>query len=143
MGKNVVSLEQLQQEAAHFIQTLAPNTRGATIVTLSGELGAGKTTFTQAVAKALGIADTITSPTFVLEKIYSVEHDTRFDRFVHIDAYRLKEAAELRAIGFDEVIADAKNLIFLEWPEKVPGVQATIAITLSVNENMSRDISYA
>lgn len=143
MGKNLASIEQLQQEAAHFIQTLEPNTSGATLVTLSGELGAGKTTFTQSVARALGISDTITSPTFVIEKIYPVENDTRFDRFIHIDAYRLKDITELHAVGFDDVIANPKNLIFLEWPEKVPGVQATNAITLSVNEDMSRDISYA
>lgn len=143
MGKNLGSLELLQQEAAHFIQTLVPATSGATLVTLSGELGAGKTTFTQAVARALGISETITSPTFVIEKIYPVEHDARFGRFIHIDAYRLKDVAELRAIGFDEVLTEPRTLIFLEWPEKVPGVQATTAITLSVNEDMGRDISYA
>ncbi len=143
MGKNLGSLELLQQEAAHFIQTLIPATSGATLVTLSGELGAGKTTFTQSAARALGISETITSPTFVIEKIYPVEHDVRFDRFIHIDAYRLKDIAELHAIGFNEIVTNPKNLIFVEWPEKVPGVQATTAITLSVNEDMSRDISYA
>ncbi|HET9641369.1 MAG TPA: tRNA (adenosine(37)-N6)-threonylcarbamoyltransferase complex ATPase subunit type 1 TsaE, partial [Candidatus Paceibacterota bacterium] len=60
---------EFEEEAARFVRALRPNEQ-ATLVTLSGELGAGKTAFTKAAARALGITETVTSPTFVLEKIY-------------------------------------------------------------------------
>ncbi len=91
----------------------------ATVVGLFGELGAGKTSFTQGVAKAFGIKDHITSPTFVLEKIYKLGKKFDYDHLVHIDAYRLEGARELSALGWDEILADPKNIIFIEWPERV------------------------
>ena len=90
----------------------------ATVVTLSGELGAGKTTFAQGIAKALGVEETVTSPTFVIEKIYQLEKQ-KFSRLVHIDAYRLNGAHELQMLGWDELLRDPQNLIVLEWPENV------------------------
>lgn len=112
------SLEEFNEEAARFITELLPRPGNATVVTLSGELGAGKTTFVQAVAKALGVAESVTSPTFVLEKIYQLE-GREFSHLIHIDAYRLKGAQELEALGWKELLADTGNLIVLEWPERV------------------------
>lgn len=90
----------------------------ATIITLSGDLGAGKTTFTQAFGKHLGIKKKINSPTFVIMKKYSIasgEHNFLF----HLDAYRLKNEKELEKLGWAEIISDPKNLILIEWPENV------------------------
>jgi tRNA threonylcarbamoyladenosine biosynthesis protein TsaE len=101
----------------------------ATVVTLSGELGAGKTTFVQKVAHALGIEDRVTSPTFVLEKIYQLS-EQRFERLIHIDAYRLDSSKELEALGFAELLADPKNLILLEWPERVADLIPEDAIAI-------------
>ena len=70
MQKEIKTLAELEEEAKRFVNTLAPSQRDATLVTLVGELGAGKTAFTKAVAHALGVEEIITSPTFVLEKIY-------------------------------------------------------------------------
>lgn len=116
---------------------------GATLVTLSGELGAGKTAFTKAAAKALGVEEIITSPTFVLEKIYLLGEQP-FKRLIHIDAYRLEKGADLAPLGFDELMQDAGNLILLEWPEKVDDVlpAATVRISLTVNPDGSRIIFY-
>ncbi|MBI5140359.1 MAG: tRNA (adenosine(37)-N6)-threonylcarbamoyltransferase complex ATPase subunit type 1 TsaE [Candidatus Vogelbacteria bacterium] len=93
----------------------------ATVVGLFGELGAGKTSFTQGVAKALGVEGDITSPTFVLEKIYKIskKYNRDFERLVHIDAYRLDEPKEILKLGWEELISDPKNLILIEWPERV------------------------
>lgn len=111
--------DELQAQAMQFISRLKPRNK-ATVVTLSGELGAGKTTFAQGIAKALGVEETVTSPTFVLEKIYALEHQ-KFARLVHVDAYRLKNAHELEALDWKELRADPRNLIVLEWPERIEG----------------------
>lgn len=116
-------------EPEEFVVGLKPQADAATVVTLSGDLGAGKTTFTQGVARALGVTETVTSPTFVLEKIYPIRNTSRsngagklgFKRLVHIDAYRLKGAHELEVLGWNELLADPGNLILLEWPERVEG----------------------
>jgi tRNA threonylcarbamoyladenosine biosynthesis protein TsaE len=114
------SLQQTEQIAKDFIQTLTPSDT-ATIVALHGDLGAGKTTFTQAVAKILGVTDTVTSPTFVIEKIYKLDHKD-FSHLIHIDAYRLESGKELETLGWKKIAEDPKNLIFIEWPEKVSGI---------------------
>ena len=92
---------------------------GATIITLSGDLGAGKTTLTQEVARRLGVIGEITSPTFVIMKRYEINH-THFKNLIHIDAYRLNSDAELLTLGFQEISENKDNLIFIEWPERVP-----------------------
>lgn len=143
MEKRIGSIEELALEAEHFIQTLTPGER-ATLVTLSGELGAGKTTFTQAIAKALGVTESVTSPTFVLEKIYALPPATAFEKLVHIDAYRLKGGSELAALGFDEIMGDTKNLVVLEWPERVADMLPlpTHTITLTPEADGSRTLVY-
>lgn len=124
MEKMIQTLEDLEAEAESFAGSFAPNPRGATLVTLSGELGAGKTAFAKAVAKAFGVEETVNSPTFVLEKIYVLppklgSWTSKFRRLVHIDAYRLEKGSDLTPLCFDELMQDSRNLILLEWPEKV------------------------
>lgn len=145
MEKIVATLAEFEAEAARFAGTLAPSPRGATLVTLSGELGAGKTAFTKAVARAFGVEEVVTSPTFVLEKIYQLGSEaSKFRRLVHIDAYRLESGRDLAALGFDEFMQDAGNLILLEWPEKV--VEAlpvpTARLSIVAHDNGSRVITY-
>src|ERR1700679_1259702 len=118
MEVHTIELEDFISEATRFAQSLSPRADTATVVTLSGDLGTGKTTFTQAVAKALGVGEDVTSPTFVIEKIYQLKGQ-KFDRLIHIDAYRLENEHELKVLGFEELLEDPKNLILLEWPERV------------------------
>jgi tRNA threonylcarbamoyladenosine biosynthesis protein TsaE len=141
----VKTLDELDAEAARFVGSVAPSPRGATLVTLSGELGAGKTAFTKAVAKALGIEEIVNSPTFVLEKIYKLPKGQSFKNLIHIDAYRLESGSELAPLGFDEILKDERNLILLEWPEKVADALPTpdVKISFVVLANDARMISYA
>ena len=118
-----------QRKASEILRSLVPRPDAATIVALSGELGAGKTTFVQAMARALGVEDAVTSPTFVLEKVYELQGQA-FERLIHIDAYRLKGARELEALGWQELIATPGNLIVLEWPERVAGLIPNDAIRI-------------
>ena len=144
MERLIETLLELEAEATRFIRTLVPQKGRATLVTLRGELGAGKTAFTQAVARALGVAEIVTSPTFVLEKIYLLSGQ-QFKRLIHIDAYRLEKGSELAPLGFDELMHDEGNLILLEWPEKVEGAlpTPTMKVSFTVNSDGSRILSYA
>lgn len=124
--------EGLRTIAAEFLSALAPRQDRATLVTLSGELGAGKTTFTQAIAQELGIETTVSSPTFVIEKVYQLAGQ-RWQRLVHIDAYRLRFAKELAVLGWEQLLADPSDLIILEWPEKVPELIPETAVKVRID----------
>lgn len=144
MAETLTNLGELETEAARFVRSLAPRTEGATLVTLSGELGAGKTAFVQAVARTWGVEETVSSPTFVLEKIYALPNGSVFKRLVHIDAYRLEKGSDLAPIGFDELMQDKGNVVFLEWPERVADAlpPRAVGITLVAEPNGTRTISY-
>ncbi len=94
------------------------------VVGLYGDLGAGKTTFTQALGKALGIKEAITSPTFVIMKTYKLKNlkTYKLKNLIHIDAYRLKKGEELLKLGWADIISDPKNLVLIEWPEQVADI---------------------
>ncbi|MEK7108960.1 MAG: tRNA (adenosine(37)-N6)-threonylcarbamoyltransferase complex ATPase subunit type 1 TsaE [Patescibacteria group bacterium] len=109
----------------------------AYIVALKGDLGAGKTTFVQALCKRLGIKDTVQSPTYVLMKSYplagpltSFGAPRRFNRLVHIDAYRLENPAEFAALKPEQFLDDPKALVVVEWPGRlgraIPAADLTI-----------------
>jgi tRNA threonylcarbamoyladenosine biosynthesis protein TsaE len=122
------SHDDLQRIAADLVRTLMPIDE-ATVITLSGVLGAGKTTFVQGVARSLGVAEQVSSPTFVIEKVYDLENQP-WERLVHIDAYRLESAKSLEVLRWHERLADPGNLILLEWPERVPEAMPERAIRL-------------
>jgi tRNA threonylcarbamoyladenosine biosynthesis protein TsaE len=135
--------EKMEEEAARFVRSCVPRTDGATVVTLSGELGAGKTAFVKGAAKEFGITEHVTSPTFVIMKIYSLRGQ-KFKRLVHIDAYRLKGEHHLKVLGWDELSSNPENIIFLEWPEQASGAIPinAIKITLRYTGDDEREIQY-
>ena len=86
------------------------------VIALTGELGAGKTTFTQGFAEGLGIKDKIISPTFVLMRIHKIPKSEKF--LYHIDLYRLEGREQFLGLGLEEIINDPNNIILIEWAEK-------------------------
>lgn len=107
-------------ETHAFAKRLLVTLHGGNVLSLSGNLGAGKTTFVQGLGKAAGIKEHVTSPTFVLMKIYALKKPINgIEQLCHIDAYRLESGAELAAIGAEEYIGDAHTLTVIEWPERV------------------------
>lgn len=137
MQKEVKNLEELRAVADGFLAALVgmPTKETATVVGLSGDLGAGKTAFTKCVASALGISEVVTSPTFILEKVYIIPRGSvvgeRFTKLIHIDAYRLEGGKEMRALDWDSLLLDEHNLIFIEWPEQVGDAMPKDLIKLS------------
>jgi tRNA threonylcarbamoyladenosine biosynthesis protein TsaE len=112
-----VVVEQVQAETAQLTQQVArglgERLRAGDLVILSGELGAGKTTFTQGLAAGLGVRGPITSPTFVIARV----HPSLVGRapLVHVDAYRLGSLAELDDLDLDASVEDSVTVV--EWGE--------------------------
>lgn len=97
---------------------LLPRLTPGTILALQGPLGAGKTTFVQALAEALGAKRTPKSPTFSMLRTYPVRHDT-VRRLLHVDAYRIEQSADLLPLDLDEELSLGDAILVLEWPEQV------------------------
>lgn len=83
------------------------------VVTLSGDLGAGKTTLARAICEGYGVNDDVTSPTFALVHRYTAPRSPVY----HLDLYRLRTPGELGNLGWDEILAE-HALILIEWPER-------------------------
>ncbi|MGH2521167.1 MAG: tRNA (adenosine(37)-N6)-threonylcarbamoyltransferase complex ATPase subunit type 1 TsaE [Anaerolineales bacterium] len=94
---------------------LGERLRAGDVVALSGELGAGKTTFVTGVGRGWGALDPVTSPTFVLVNEYRRADGLRLR---HLDCYRLNSGAEALALGFDDLLAE-DSVMLIEWPEHI------------------------
>lgn len=121
------STEETSKIAREILDTLKQKENGALVIGLSGELGAGKTTFMKAFAESLGIKETIQSPTFVIMKSYPLPFGEGagggvFKKLIHIDAYRLDSGEDLLKLGWKEIVGNKENLICIEWPELVQTV---------------------
>ncbi len=137
------SIEEFQSEAARFSGSLSAGER-ATVVALSGDLGAGKTTFVQAAAQSFGVTEPVKSPTFIIMQAFPLDPPRQgFSRLIHIDAYRLESARELAVLGWDEIVAEPSNLVFVEWPEKAPEAMPADALRVTLEgEGDIRRITY-
>ena len=101
-------------------------------VLLKGDLGSGKTTLARAILTALGVAESVPSPTFTLVQTY----DTSRLTVSHYDLYRLKRAAELDELGLDEALEDGAALI--EWPERAADRLPPDALTIHLSADTER-----
>lgn len=108
------AMKSLGAQVARSI-SLAPPAAGARVVALEGDLGAGKTTFTQGFLKQLGVRRRIISPTFLIIRAYDIKAKS-FIRAFHIDCYRLNKPSELLSLGFAEMLKDPAHIILVEWP---------------------------
>jgi len=97
---------------------IAKKLKGGEVLALSGDLGAGKTTFTQYLAKALGVKGNVNSPTFVLMKIYETKKKP-IRHLVHLDVYRLNSGDDLITLGLDEYLGKGDSVVVIEWAEKI------------------------
>ncbi len=176
------NIEEMKDIARDILAALPRGASSATMLTLSGDLGAGKTTFTQALARELGVEGRVTSPTFGIMCSYDISpcHSTPhlchpalplchpelppchpeldsgsprtssrnntskipnqvgndsgecpFNTLIHIDAYRLEGEDDMKTLGWGELLKDPKNLIVIEWPERIESAVSKDAIRLT------------
>lgn len=116
LTKNATQTKKLGEILAK--EVLKTKFKRAVLLALFGDLGGGKTTFLKGFAKGLGIREKILSPTFVLVKRFEIK-DSNFKNFYHIDCYRIKKPTEILKLGFKEIVSDPKNIVAVEWAERV------------------------
>jgi tRNA threonylcarbamoyladenosine biosynthesis protein TsaE len=116
---------------AHARMRAVASPHQATVCAFSGDLGTGKTTFIQSLARSLGVAEIVTSPTFVVMKQYETSDET-FAELVHIDAYRIEDVDEMRPLGFSALLLQPRTLICIEWAERVATLLPADAIVISL-----------
>lgn len=123
------------EETAAFAAQIAEKLNGGETLVLRGGLGAGKTTFTKGLAKALGISRNVVSPTFTLVR----EYEEGRLKLYHFDLYRIEDEGELEELGLDEYFRD-DSVVVIEWNRisRLPGKVTEIVFT--VNSDDSRTI---
>jgi len=114
-----------------FARKIADKLKGGEVILLSGDLGAGKTTFTRGLGKALGVKQNVNSPTFVVMKVYHA-NTAMVNKLVHIDAYRLESGRDLMNIGAMEYFGAEKTVTVIEWPEKVSDILPNNTININI-----------
>lgn len=106
----------------------------AAVVRLSGDLGAGKTTLVQAIARELGVGEEVTSPTFVIMKQYTLPESSQgIDMLVHIDAYRIEDPQEMHVLRFEEILKTPHTLVCIEWGERIESLLPTHTIKVDIS----------
>lgn len=126
------------EELSSVVNQLLPFIEETKIVLLFGEMGVGKTTFTQELLRQMGVPHPEGSPTYSLINEYqTTSHQTIY----HLDLYRLKSEEEAYDIGMEDVL-DGNAFCFIEWPEKITSFLsgAYLELHFTLNENMEREI---
>ncbi len=126
-----------EKQTRAWARKFASGLKGGEVLCLVGDLGSGKTAFTKGLAQGLGVKQIITSPTFVLMKVYEGNLN-----LVHIDAYRLSSGEDLKAIGASDYFSDPNYVTVIEWADKVKDVwpKKRIMIWFEVKGKNQREI---
>lgn len=118
-----------EKETKDFAFNLAKKLKGSDILAIYGDLGAGKTTFIQGLARGLGYSGRVFSPTFVIIRPYKIiginqtsttrQGNSKIKTLYHIDLYRIEEETDLKTLGLEEFLNDKGAVCAVEWPEKI------------------------
>lgn len=138
----VKNIDDLPAVVGEMLLSLEVHSDRASVLALSGDLGAGKTTFVQHLARSLGIATTVTSPTFTIMQRYECEHDI-FKTLLHMDAYRIDDDSELGPLRFTELLQSPQTLFCIEWAEKIKDTlpKDTTFLNIEIGEGEERKIA--
>lgn len=134
---NITSIDNINEAAKEFIALMGDET----VYAFYGEMGAGKTTFINALCKALGVEDdTTNSPSFSIINEY--RSDTTAELIYHFDLYRLESLEEAFDIGVEDYF-DSGALCFLEWPERIEDILPNdiVKVSITLNDDDSRTIN--
>jgi len=114
---------------------IAGQITGPAVFGLVGELGAGKTHLTQGIAQGLNIKKHLTSPTFVLLKVYPVAKNKKgIKNLIHLDCYRLSHPEELSALGWQEFLDKKESVIVVEWADKIKGIMPADTVWIALEQ---------
>lgn len=133
----ISSLDNIDEAAREFIALMGDRT----VFAFYGEMGAGKTTFINALSRALGVEDDATgSPSFAIVNEY--RSDTTAELIYHFDLYRLESVEEALDLGVEDYF-DSGALCLIEWPERIDDIlpDDTVKITVKVNDDGSRTLT--
>ena len=119
-----------ENQTFDFAFNFAKEFKGGEVILLNGDLGAGKTAFSKGIAKALGVTNVVTSPTFTILN----EHYGEILNFYHFDFYRLEDESELKELGFDEFIGNKNGVCAIEWYQKAPSILPSNAILVDIEK---------
>lgn len=119
----------IARDIATEVMAKMPYAEGAMVLALVGDLGVGKTTFTQSFASALGILESVKSPTFMLMQEYDVPGTEM--KLWHLDAYRLEGRDDLANLDLASVFGDNRNIVLVEWPDKARSIFPKEHVTIN------------
>ena len=111
--------------------------RPGQVYTLTGDLGVGKTVFTQGVAAGLGITEPVSSPTFTIVQVYE---EGRLP-FYHFDVYRIGDIEEMEEIGYDDYFF-GKGICLIEWAELIEEILPDDRISITIEKNLEQGFDY-
>ncbi len=132
----IKNTDKIDEAVRNFIDEMGENR----LFAFYGEMGAGKTTFIKALCDALGVIDTVNSPTFSIVNDYETEHG---EHIYHFDFYRLKTPQEALDFGIEEYFA-SDELCLMEWPELIGELlpDDTVKVTIKINDDNSRTLIF-
>lgn len=113
------SAQETQELGEKIAADLKPGSASWRILALYGELGSGKTTFIQGLARGLGIKKRIISPTFIFIRQYPISPKLDAKILYHVDLYRIEETSGARGLGLKEIFADKEGIIVIEWADRI------------------------
>lgn len=136
MTIKIKDIDSISAAAQEFIAQMGENK----IFAFYGGMGAGKTTFVKALCEAMGVTDTVNSPTFAIVN----EYDTPTGRPIyHFDFYRIKRLTEVYDMGYEDYFY-GRGLCFIEWPELIEDLlpEETVKVTITEQPDGSRVVNY-
>ena len=117
------------KETQKIGEEFAKKLKGGEVLALYGDLGSGKTTFMQGLAKGLGIERNIISPTFIIMRTYHLKGEV-LKNLYHLDLYRIENESQAVELGLEELMEDSENIVAIEWPEKIENLMPSNKITI-------------
>ena len=142
ISRSATETKRIAAKLAKRLFNAKSNIRHATVVAMTGDLGAGKTTFVQGFAKAFGIKHRMVSPTFLIFRSYPLSSSlrSRYKRekqsyrfFYHVDLYRIHNIKELEVLNFKSILLSPFNIVLIEWAEKIKKLLPKGTIWVNLN----------
>ena len=126
-----------EKETRKFAKSLGENAKEGQVYCLIGDLGVGKTVFTQGFAEGLGVEDWVNSPTFTIVQEY---RDGRLP-FYHFDVYRIGDPEEMYEVGFEDYVY-GEGVCLIEWANLIEDILPLDAITVRINKDLDKGFDY-